>query len=215
MHPLIESTLLTRECITTGGLRTISAFTNLVTSPNEFTGQFPNLVDSGGVNVRILVISVGTGLSSYSAKFCDIIFNLNFSQLICEPTHIAGNVLDLIITNIPDLKFNVNIHSEPPLSIPSDHYIITFDVQTIDHEVHHNKAMESFDFAKGVSAIFLSSSDFSPCFESNYNEHMWCYISDLIKNAICTSYQEQISESAQVVQFLYKTQHQLGLYSSM
>jgi len=32
------------------------------------------------------------GLSPASTKFCDIIFNLNLLQLICEPTHIAGNM---------------------------------------------------------------------------------------------------------------------------
>jgi len=32
------------------------------------------------------------GLSPLSAKFYDIIFNLNLFQLISEPTHIAGNI---------------------------------------------------------------------------------------------------------------------------
>jgi len=64
--------------------------------------------------------------------------------------------------------------------------------------------MESFDFAKGdydYPCYVLSSSDFSPCFESNDIEHVWCYLSDLIKNGI----KQFVPESAQVVQFLYKT----------
>ena len=97
--------------------------------------------------MSVLMILIGTP-SPASAKFCDIILDLNLSQLICEPTHIAGNMLDLILTNIPDHIFNVNVHSVPPLSIPSDHYIITFDVQTLNHDVH-NRATTSFDFTKG------------------------------------------------------------------
>ena len=75
-------------------------------------------------------------------------FNLNLSQLICEPTHIAGNTLDLILTNVPDHIFNVYVPSTPPLSIPSDHFIITYDVQTLNHDVH-DRATTSFDFTKG------------------------------------------------------------------
>ena len=55
--------------------------------------------------------------------FYDFIFNLNLFQLICEPTHIAGNMFDLILTNIPDHIFNVNVHCEPSLSIPSDYIL--------------------------------------------------------------------------------------------
>jgi len=68
------------------------------------------------------------GFSPTSAKFCDIIFNLNLSQLICEPTHTASNTLDLILTPIPDHIFNINIniHSEPPPSYTFRplHYVI-------------------------------------------------------------------------------------------
>jgi len=79
-------------------------------------------------------------------------------------------------------RSNVDIHSEPPQSIPSDHYIITFDAQAINHVVHHNKVVASFNFAIGdydCLCYFSSSLDSSPCFESNDIEHVWCYISDL------------------------------------
>jgi len=126
------------------------------------------------------------GLSPLSAKFCDIIFNLNLFQLISEPTHIAGNILDLILTNIPDHIFNVNVHCEPPLLIPSDHYIITFNVQTLNYEVN-NRVTTSFDFTKGNYeglCHFLSNCDFSPCFESVDIEFAWCYISGFIKEGM-------------------------------
>ena len=79
------------------------------------------------------------------------------------------------------------IHSEPPLPIPSDHYLVTFDVQTNNSNIQHSRAVTSFNFSKGdydSFNYFLSSSDFSPCFESNDIEHVWTYISDLIKDGI-------------------------------
>ena len=70
------------------------------------------------------------GFSPTSTKFCDIIFDLNLTQLINQPTYIAGNILDLILTNFPDSIFNLHVHDTLPLPISSDHYIITFDITT-------------------------------------------------------------------------------------
>ena len=64
---------------------------------------------------------------------------------------------------------------------------MSFNVQTIDHNVQHKKATTSFNFSVGgydSLNYFLSSSDFSPCFESNDIEFVWTYISDLIKDGI-------------------------------
>ena len=35
-----------------------------------------------------------------SSLLCDTVFQHNLTQLIMEPTHIKGNILDLLITNI-------------------------------------------------------------------------------------------------------------------
>lgn len=145
-----------------------------------------NLVLLGDFNFGDINWNSLCGHSLASAKFCDIIFNLNLSQLITEPTHIAGNTLDLILTNIPHHIVNITVHSETPLMIPSDHYIITFDVHTSNEETH-NRATTSFDFTKGdynSLCHFLSNSDFTPCLETTNIESVWQYISELIKDGI-------------------------------
>ena len=59
-----------------------------------------------------------------SAKFCEVIFDLNLCQLISEPTHIHSYILNLVLTNNPDELFDLTVeHSKQPLSISSDHYI--------------------------------------------------------------------------------------------
>jgi len=97
-------------------------FLNYLQSLNSSTNSLLLLGDFNFIGIRCVV---------YLLKLWDIIFSLNLSRLISEPTHIAGNILDLILTNIPDHIFNVNVHCEPPQLIPLDHYIITFNVQTL------------------------------------------------------------------------------------
>ena len=52
------------------------------------------------------------GTSSTSNRFCELLFQLNFTQLIDQPTHIHGNILDLVITNTEELIHNVTVHPQ-------------------------------------------------------------------------------------------------------
>ena len=58
-------------------------------------------------------------------------------------------------------------------------------MQTLNHDVH-NRTTTSFGFTKGDydSLCYFLNFDFSPCLESNNIEHVWCYISELIKDGI-------------------------------
>ena len=124
---------------------------------------------------------------SYSAKFCEIIFDLNLCQLISKPTHIHGNILDLVLTNNPDQLFDLTVHSMQPLSISSDHYVITFKIysKNICSSNHSKTKLKNFsrgDF-EGLCS-YLSNYDFSCCYQSDDIESVWCFISSVIKEAI-------------------------------
>ena len=103
----------------------IQKYFNYVTSLNDMT---QNLVLLGDFNFTDINWDSLDGSAPPSIRFCDIIFDLNLTQLINQPTHIAGNILDLILTSSPDSIFNLHIHNNLPVPIPSDHYIITFDI---------------------------------------------------------------------------------------
>jgi len=60
-----------------------------------------------------------------SLHFCDLIFEFNLVQLITEPTHKGGNLLDVILTNI-DCIDNISISTILPNGLSSDHYLINF-----------------------------------------------------------------------------------------
>ena len=61
-----------------------------------------------------------------SNLFCDIVFKFNLSQFVNLPTHIYGNIPDLILSNDSDLVKNIIIHSIQDNHLVSDHYMITF-----------------------------------------------------------------------------------------
>ena len=44
-----------------------------------------------------------SGTSFISSSLCEEFFNLNLSQLVTEPTHNKGNLMDVILTNAPEL----------------------------------------------------------------------------------------------------------------
>ena len=55
-------------------------------------------------------------------------YDLNLLQLVSHPTHQAGNILDVILTNC-DYCQDIDVHSNLPLGLSSDHYIIFFYIQ--------------------------------------------------------------------------------------
>ena len=65
--------------------------------------------------------------STISNAFCDFIFDNSLTQLIDQPTHTKGNILDLLLTNMDDLVTNLTI-SPTNNWISSDHFIITFSL---------------------------------------------------------------------------------------
>jgi len=60
--------------------------------------------------------------SQASNLFCDLVYDLNLSQLVDSAIHIHGNLLDLIMTNIEESIHNVQIYPHNYQSFSSDHF---------------------------------------------------------------------------------------------
>ena len=71
----------------------------------------------------------GQGETPMSNLFCELVFNLNLVQIINEPTHIHRNILDLVFTT-DDIITSLLVHSSTSLPIISDHFAITFSLNT-------------------------------------------------------------------------------------
>ena len=65
-------------------------------------------------------------------------FDLNLFQVITEPTHILGNILHVVITNNPDLIYNITVDKSPTNNTKSNHYLITFNIYASKRKNKHN-----------------------------------------------------------------------------
>ena len=95
--------------------------------------------------------------------------------------------MDLILANSPGSIFDLHIHDNLPLPIPSDHYTITFDIVTSQIPYKANGPIHLLNFSKedyNSLCHFLSTMDFSLCFQSEDIEFIWPYLNTLIKDAI-------------------------------
>ena len=64
--------------------------------------------------------------SPFSRNLCNTLHHLNYLQLVNAPTHQAGNILDLILTNAPHRISNIVVGTDSTLN--SDHFLVTADI---------------------------------------------------------------------------------------
>ena len=64
--------------------------------------------------------------SPFSRNLCNTLHHLNYLQLVNTPTHQAGNILDLILTNAPHRISNIAVSTDSTLN--SDHFLVTADI---------------------------------------------------------------------------------------
>ena len=76
----------------------------------------------GDFNVPDINWSTLVGSTQFSNHFCDLVFDLNLSQLVDSPTHRQGNVLNLVLTNIDDSIHSLTVYNNNRQFISSDHY---------------------------------------------------------------------------------------------
>lgn len=119
----------------------------------------------------------------------DNFFNLmgdNFLfQLVHCPTHIAGNKLDLVLCNCPEVIDGVSTHSLGVTQFPSDHYIIDFSVRVKFHRANPVRR-KVYDFKRGKFAELRSSLEHVPfdvAFSENIDEY-WLASKDLFLTTV-------------------------------
>ncbi len=141
-------------------------FNTLVQSIEALSSLNKRLILLGDFDAPNIVWSNLSASITTSAMLRDLIFRFNFTQVITEPTHINGGILDLPITNIEDHINNIIIENKTS-ALSSDNFI-TFVTNMIPHIKKTTRYV--LDFSKcdlqGLSNHFLDV-DFIPCFASN------------------------------------------------
>ena len=126
------------------------------------------------------------GSTSFSKTFCEFVYKHNLTQPVTSPTHVKGNVLDLILTNAEDVIYDLNVNPAHPLMF-SDHFLISFCMKYQTPSVQGNKVHYAFDFSKADFdglLQYLLDSDFTECFLSDSIEYVWSVIKNLILNGM-------------------------------
>ena len=83
-----------------------------------------------------------TGSSHFSSSLCDLFFEKNLVQLISDPTHTHGNILDIVATNSALRISNVSV--DPLLCQSySDHFLVTFSIHS-NSSHHHNQSQNYY-----------------------------------------------------------------------
>lgn len=108
-----------------------------------------NLIVCGDFNAPNVNWNTLSAATPYGVKLCDVVYNKNLVQLVEEPTHSHGNILDLILSNSLEIVSHVCVDSKT-CSALSDHYLITFKVPIVKPS-SKSKSLECefFNFCKG------------------------------------------------------------------
>ena len=121
-----------------------------------------------------------------SEMFCDSIVDTNLYQLVDKPSHIRGNILDLILSDHPEHISDTTILDQ---TFSSDHYLVTIVYSTHScSTVYHDRTTLStklnWDKADWLGlSYYLLNVDFSSCCVTDNIDNSWSLLKDIILDA--------------------------------
>ena len=164
----------------------LSYFFNLLDYLNNLLALNNKIILLGDFNLPDINWESLTGQFVSSNLFCDIVFKFNLSQFVNLPTHIHGNILDLILSNDSDLVKNIIIHSTQYNHLVSDHYMITFSIPCNPPSKSKASSHYVLNFSKadwnGLSSYLLDY-DFSPLYVLIEPDAIWSFLKQIITSS--------------------------------
>ena len=147
---------------------------------------YDNLILMGDLNLPDVNWESLSGSTAFSSRLCEIIFDLNLTQLISQPTHTAGNILDVVFTSF-DINNIPNVISSLPCNLCSDHYLITFTIPTSMTKPKSSNSGWVYDYSKadweGVFS-FIDNYNFDLYLQSSDIELLWAELRQVLLNAV-------------------------------
>ena len=161
-------------------------FSSLVNHLTEIVSSFTKCIIVGDFNLPDIDWSSLLGTSSLSNYFCEFVFDSNLTQHVTEPTHVKGNILDLVLTS-PCISLDQLSVNSSSVAILSDHFLVYFIPSCTTSSAAKSKPGYVYDFSKAnynSMCDFLLDSDFSALFESMDIEFVWSVIKSFIYDAM-------------------------------
>ena len=149
--------------------------------------QADDLIILGDFNYPNIDWQTLYGHNQHSSSFCNIITNLNLWQLIESPTHIAGNILDLLLTNNDAVIQNLHVNSTLPLNLTSDHFMIEFDIVCTSPILSNSSNTHPYYIYSRADwdgmLEFLTHYNFNPMYNLTDINLKWQFIKDVLLDA--------------------------------
>ena len=113
-------------CIYVPPESSLSYISSLVHFLTDLSSSFSKIIIVSDFNFPDIDWFTLVGTSISSNCFCNFVYDCNLTQHVYEPTHVKGNVLDLVLTSASVVVDHLTIH---PLSAVnfSDHHAVSFD----------------------------------------------------------------------------------------
>ena len=160
-----------------------------------------------------------SGSSISSTVFCDLVYKYNLSQLISHPTHIQGNILDLILTNDTNFVHNISISNSNSCPPTSDHYKISFHISASTPPKPKSKTHYILNYSKADwsgLAQYLFDFDFSHLYNISNLNSLWCQLKQIIHDsAILFIPKIKVRSSHNPVWFTPTIRHHLHIIHSL
>lgn len=118
-----------------------------------------------------------TGSTPSSNRFCEFVFDHNLVQ---NPTHEQGNLLDLAFTTDEDLVDHVTVNTARKPPVNTDHYMVSMEIQFNSSTPSSRSPVVVWD---GLVSILLDE-DWGLCYEQEDMETIWASIKIAVISAM-------------------------------
>ena len=91
--------------------------------------KYKNNFIVGDMNLEAVNWHTNSSNNNLQSSYVNLFADIGVSQLILEPTHRSGNILDILLSDTPDLVNDITVH-HPGCFTNSDHSPLTFGLRT-------------------------------------------------------------------------------------
>ena len=158
---------------------------DLILYLRDITNRHGSIVIMGDFNAPDIDWLTLSGESQYCLSLCDLVFDFELSQVVQVPTHNKGNILDIVLTSIPEAISNVN--ATPITSFNTDHLAVMFQVSHLLDVSPTILSKQVYDYSKADwpgLVDHLLDFDFGPLFNNDDIETIWLSFKDLLLSSL-------------------------------
>ena len=197
----------------------ISTFESLLSYLSSLFSPSNTVLVMGDFNCPDIDWPTLSGVSPISTLLCDFVFDYNISQVVESPTHVKGNVLDLVLTNSAQLIHSLTVFTDKFQY--SDHFLIKFSLHRMAPKStsFNHRCLPVLNYSRADyegMCNYLLDFDFSGCLDSSDVEVIWSLLKNALTSAISLfTPSHVVRHSSQPKWFTREIRHQINCLRSL